>query len=51
MNQKKIYTIAEAARIAGSTTSTLRLWEKEGLVVPDRSKRATGGTTLTTLRS
>lgn len=39
MNQKKIYTIAEAARIAGSTTSTLRLWEKEGLVVPDRSKK------------
>ncbi|NEJ83079.1 MerR family transcriptional regulator [Rhizobium leguminosarum] len=39
INQKKIYTIAEAARIAGSTTSTLRLWEKEGLVVPDRSKK------------
>jgi DNA-binding transcriptional MerR regulator len=39
MNQKKIYTIAEAARSAGSTPSTLRLWEKEGLVLPDRSKK------------
>ncbi|WSH29474.1 MerR family DNA-binding transcriptional regulator (plasmid) [Rhizobium beringeri] len=46
---EKIYTIAEAARSAGSTPSTLRLWEKEGLVLPDRSKRATGGTTITTL--
>ncbi|KZS52797.1 MerR family transcriptional regulator [Rhizobium ruizarguesonis] len=39
MNPKKIYTIAEAARSAGSTPSTLRLWEKEGLVLPDRSKK------------
>ncbi|MBY5330087.1 MerR family transcriptional regulator [Rhizobium leguminosarum bv. viciae] len=39
MNQKKSYHIAEAARLAGVSTSTLRLWEKEGLIVPDRSEK------------
>ncbi|SEH78850.1 DNA-binding transcriptional regulator, MerR family [Rhizobium tibeticum] len=34
------YKVAEAARSAGVSASTLRLWESQGLVVPDRS--ATG---------
>ena len=34
------YKVAEAARLAGVSASTLRLWETQGLVVPDRS--ATG---------
>lgn len=34
------YKVAEAARLAGVSASTLRLWEAQGLVVPDRS--ATG---------
>lgn len=32
------YRVAEAARIAGVSASTLRLWESQGLVVPDRSE-------------
>jgi DNA-binding transcriptional MerR regulator/quercetin dioxygenase-like cupin family protein len=31
------YKVAEAARLAGVSASTLRLWETQGLVVPDRS--------------
>jgi DNA-binding transcriptional MerR regulator len=39
MNHKKqLYRIAEAADLAGVSPSTLRLWEKKGLVLPDRSK-------------
>ncbi|WP_018237360.1 MerR family transcriptional regulator [Ensifer sp. BR816] len=34
------YKVAEAARLAGVSASTLRLWETQGLVVPGRS--ATG---------
>ncbi|WP_026619786.1 DNA-binding transcriptional MerR regulator/quercetin dioxygenase-like cupin family protein (plasmid) [Ensifer sp. WSM1721] len=34
------YKVAEAARLAGVSASTLRLWESQGLVVPERS--ATG---------
>ncbi|MEY9324859.1 MerR family transcriptional regulator [Sinorhizobium fredii] len=34
------YKVAEAARLAGVSASTLRLWETQGLVVPRRS--ATG---------
>ncbi|WP_425665699.1 MerR family transcriptional regulator [Sinorhizobium fredii] len=34
------YKVAEAARLAGVSASTLRLWETQGLVVPARS--ATG---------
>ncbi len=34
------YKVAEAARLAGVSASTLRLWESQGLVVPGRS--ATG---------
>ncbi|NRP73284.1 HTH-type transcriptional regulator PuuR [Ensifer psoraleae] len=34
------YKVAEAARLAGVSPSTLRLWETQGLVVPERS--ATG---------
>ena len=34
------YKVAEAARLAGVSASTLRLWEAQGLVVPERS--ATG---------
>lgn len=32
------YRVAEAARLAGVSASTLRLWESQGLVVPDRSE-------------
>jgi DNA-binding transcriptional MerR regulator/mannose-6-phosphate isomerase-like protein (cupin superfamily) len=32
------YKVAEAARLAGVSASTLRLWEIQGLVVPDRSQ-------------
>lgn len=32
------YKVAEAARLAGVSASTLRLWESQGLVVPDRSE-------------
>ena len=32
------YKVAEAARIAGVSPSTLRLWEAQGLVVPERSE-------------
>ncbi|MBY3178872.1 MerR family transcriptional regulator [Rhizobium leguminosarum] len=40
MNHKKKYiNIAEAARRAGVSPSTLRLWEKEGLIVPSRSEK------------
>ncbi|MGO7522525.1 MerR family transcriptional regulator, partial [Rhizobium brockwellii] len=28
------YKVAEAARLAGVSASTLRLWESQGLVVP-----------------
>ncbi|HEX8047561.1 MerR family transcriptional regulator [Rhizobium sp.] len=31
------YKVAEAARLAGVSASTLRLWESQGLVVPSRS--------------
>ena len=31
------YKVAEAARLAGVSASTLRLWEAQGLVVPGRS--------------
>lgn len=31
------YKVAEAARLAGVSPSTLRLWETQGLVTPDRS--------------
>ncbi|MBD9375136.1 MerR family transcriptional regulator [Rhizobium sp. ARZ01] len=31
------YKVAEAARLAGVSASTLRLWESQGLVVPGRS--------------
>ncbi|QRM33296.1 MerR family transcriptional regulator [Microvirga sp. VF16] len=34
------YKVAEAARLAGISPSTVRLWESQGLLVPDRS--ATG---------
>ena len=30
------YKVAEAARLAGVSASTLRLWETQGLVVPGR---------------
>jgi DNA-binding transcriptional MerR regulator/mannose-6-phosphate isomerase-like protein (cupin superfamily) len=32
------YKVAEAARLAGVSPSTLRLWESQGLVVPARSE-------------
>ncbi len=32
------YRVAEAARLAGVSASTLRLWESQGLVVPTRSE-------------
>jgi DNA-binding transcriptional MerR regulator/quercetin dioxygenase-like cupin family protein len=32
------YKVAEAARLAGISASTVRLWESQGLVVPERSK-------------
>ncbi|MDX3924682.1 MAG: MerR family transcriptional regulator [Shinella sp.] len=32
------YRVAEAARLAGVSASTLRLWETQGLVVPGRSE-------------
>ncbi|ARO28119.1 MerR family transcriptional regulator protein [Rhizobium sp. NXC14] len=32
------YKVAEAARLAGVSASTLRLWESQGLVVPARSE-------------
>ncbi|MGV1794703.1 MerR family transcriptional regulator [Rhizobium sp. A37_96] len=32
------YKVAEAARLAGVSASTLRLWESQGLVVPSRSE-------------
>jgi DNA-binding transcriptional MerR regulator/mannose-6-phosphate isomerase-like protein (cupin superfamily) len=32
------YKVAEAARLAGVSPSTLRLWESQGLVVPGRSE-------------
>ncbi|MBY3137057.1 MerR family transcriptional regulator [Rhizobium laguerreae] len=39
MNHKKqFYRIAEAADRVGVSASTLRLWEKQGLIVPDRSE-------------
>ena len=31
------YKVAEAARLAGVSASTLRLWETQGLVIPGRS--------------
>ncbi|MDQ0318122.1 DNA-binding transcriptional MerR regulator/quercetin dioxygenase-like cupin family protein [Pararhizobium capsulatum DSM 1112] len=31
------YKVAEAARLAGVSASTLRLWETQGLVIPERS--------------
>lgn len=33
------YKVAEAARLAGVSASTLRLWEVHGLVVPERSPK------------
>ncbi|MGZ9718699.1 MerR family transcriptional regulator [Rhizobium miluonense] len=32
------YKVAEAARLAGVSASTLRLWESQGLLVPSRSE-------------
>lgn len=32
------YKVAEAARLAGVSASTLRLWETQGLVIPGRSE-------------
>ncbi|MFP3543347.1 MerR family transcriptional regulator [Rhizobium sp. SIMBA_035] len=32
------YKVAEAARLAGISASTVRLWESQGLLVPDRSE-------------
>ena len=32
------YKVAEAAKLAGVSASTLRLWETQGLVVPPRSE-------------
>lgn len=32
------YKVAEAARLAGVSASTLRLWESQGLVIPGRSE-------------
>ncbi|MBY5796290.1 MerR family transcriptional regulator [Rhizobium leguminosarum] len=39
MNQKKSINIAEAACLAGVAASTVRLWEKQGLITPDRSEK------------
>lgn len=40
MNEgKQNHRVTEAARLAGVSASTLRLWEKQGLVVPDRSEK------------
>ncbi|MCX8995500.1 MerR family transcriptional regulator [Rhizobiaceae bacterium BDR2-2] len=40
MNEsKQIYRVAEAARLVGVSASTLRLWESQGLVVPDRTEK------------
>lgn len=36
---KQIYRVAEAARLTGVSASTLRLWESQGLVVPDRTEK------------
>ena len=36
-NEAVRYKVAEAARLAGVSASTLRLWESQGLVVPSRS--------------
>ncbi len=39
MNEsKQIYRVAEAARLTGVSASTLRLWERQGLVVPERTE-------------
>ncbi|WP_087004485.1 MerR family transcriptional regulator [Rhizobium sullae] len=38
-HEKKYINIAEAARRAGVSPSTLRLWEKENLIVPSRSEK------------
>ncbi|MGO4439888.1 MerR family transcriptional regulator [Rhizobium sp. RAF56] len=37
-NEPVRYKVAEAARLAGVSASTLRLWESQGLVVPLRSE-------------
>jgi DNA-binding transcriptional MerR regulator/quercetin dioxygenase-like cupin family protein len=37
-NEPVRYKVAEAARLAGVSASTLRLWESQGLVVPSRSE-------------
>ncbi|MDL2401597.1 MerR family transcriptional regulator [Rhizobium mayense] len=37
-NRPVRYKVAEAARLAGVSASTLRLWESQGLVVPSRSE-------------
>jgi len=37
-NEPIRYKVAEAARLAGVSASTLRLWESQGLVVPFRSE-------------
>jgi DNA-binding transcriptional MerR regulator/mannose-6-phosphate isomerase-like protein (cupin superfamily) len=37
-NEPVRYKVAEAARLAGVSASTLRLWESQGLLVPGRSE-------------
>ena len=32
------YKVAEAARLTGVSASTLRLWELQGLIEPDRTE-------------
>jgi DNA-binding transcriptional MerR regulator/quercetin dioxygenase-like cupin family protein len=41
MDEEKLarYRVTEAARLTGVSASTLRLWERHGLVVPDRSNK------------
>ena len=36
---KKLMTIGEAAKVLGVTTTTLRNWDKKGLLKPDELTR------------
>ncbi|WP_320199536.1 MerR family transcriptional regulator [Agrobacterium sp. rho-13.3] len=38
-DSKQIYRVSEAARLIGVSASTLRLWESQCLVIPDRSEK------------